>query len=118
MDFIKVWPYKNIYDTKVSSYVNKALFTKNILKELFETTEVNEKLNGLGFKFDEKHEMVKYMPPKPKPEVSKTLEDGDPAKSNSQAEAKPQNVEPEKPVTSDAKDKDQTKNTEKEKEKP
>ena len=70
MDFIKAWPYQNIFDTKVSSYCNKDYFEKNTLSALYETTETSDKFKGiLGFKFDEKHEMIKYMPAKPKPTV-------------------------------------------------
>ena len=56
-----------MYDTKVSAYRNKHIFAKNALGDLFEFTENSEKFKGVvGFKFDEKHEMIKYMPPKPK----------------------------------------------------
>lgn len=67
LEFIATWSvlFPVMYDSKVACYLNKDVFTNSMLEKLYEQTEKDEVVKGLiKFKFDEKHQMTKYIPQK------------------------------------------------------
>lgn len=70
------WVFRQFYDSKVYAFSNKEVFKKSVLGDIFELSESDIRFKGIvPFKFDEKHNMTKYMPvSKPEPPKEKKEE--------------------------------------------